>query len=118
MSILNKHIDIKFTTKEQWLPTIQQLFPYEINKDKFEVKNNILYLYNSNSYGMKILINEDTLDALDKTGIDIIKIETNTFIEDLYYEVVICVNLTCLNKFKEQLTIKYNNKEKVTYKFI
>ena len=118
MSILNKHIDIKFTTKEDWLPHIQQLFPYEIDMEKFEVKNGVLTLYNPHTYGMKIIIDSEVLDILDKTDINILKFETNRIIEELYYEVVVCIKKACLNKFKKQLTLKYNNQEKVRFEII
>lgn len=115
MSILHKHIDTKLTTKEQWLPHIQLLFPYEIGTDKFEVKNGVLTLYNPNTYGMKIIITSEVLDMLDKTGINIINFKTNSYIDDLYYPAVVCVKKACLKQFKENLTIVFNNKEKVTY---
>lgn len=118
MSILNKHIDIKFTTKEDWLPHIQQLFPYEIDMGKFEVKNGVLTLYNPNTYGMKIIITPEVLDMLDKTGINILKFETNRIIEELYYEVVVCIKKACLNKFKKQLQLIYSNPERIRFEII
>lgn len=118
MSILHKHIIPTFTTKEDWLPSIQQLFPYKIDVDKFEVKNGVLTLYNPNTYGMKIIITSEVLDMLDKTGINILKFETNRIIEELYYEVVVCIKKACLNKFKKQLQLIYNNQEKVNFEII
>lgn len=118
MSILSKHIIPTFTTKEDWLPSIQQLFPYKIDVDKFEVKNGVLTLYNPNTYGMKIIITPEVLDMLDKTGINILKFETNRIIEELYYEVVVCIKKACLTQFKKQLQLIYSNPERVKYELI
>ena len=118
MSILKKHINIKFTTKEDWLSSIQQLFPYEIDTDKFEVKNNILYLYNSNNYGMKILITPQVLDMLDKTDINLIKFETSPLEVDLYYPVVVGIKKACLNKFNRQLELIYSNPDLVKFELV
>ena len=118
MSILHKHIIPTFTTKEDWLPSIQQLFPYKIDVDKFEVKNGVLTLYNPNTYGMKIIITSEVLDMLDKTGINILKFETNRIIEELYYEVVVCIKKAGLTQFKKQLQLIYNNQEKVNFEII
>ncbi len=118
MSILSRHINPTFTTKEDWLPSIQQLFPYKIEVDKFEVKNGVLTLYNPNTYGMKIIITSEVLDMLDKTGINILKFETNRIIEELYYEVVVCIKKACLNKFKKQLQLIYSNPERIRFEII
>ena len=118
MSILHKHIIPTFTTKEDWLPSIQQLFPYKIDVDKFEVKNGVLTLYNPNTYGMKIIITSEVLDMLDKTGINILKFETNRIIEELYYEVVVCIKKACLNQFKKQLQLIYSNPERMRFEII
>lgn len=118
MSILSKHITPIFTTKEDWLPSIQQLFPYKIDVDKFEVKNGVLTLYNPNTYGMKIIITSEVLDMLDKTGINILKFETNRIMEELYYEVVVCIKKACLNQFKKQLQLIYSNPERMRFEII